>query len=239
MQLEHWIAGMYLDATRAASCAAEFAASRFASVVLDDFLQVDKLAALKRLFSTEGRFDEYHTIWKETAPNTYGREQKVSAEAWSAVPVKRRAASDLRLVSPKPEYRLGRGVLTHLKFFEMARSTVFMDFLGSVTGITPVALTGIQTRIMISGHYVYPHTDEGMGRSLCAIFYVNDGWQSGFGGRFRHRGRGGEIAPIDPISNRFLLFAPQGPNKHDVEPITGPDGWRRWSYTLWFGEPQE
>ena len=238
MQLETWISATYLDAETVASYASKFAGSPHASVVLDDFLVDDKLTALQRFFSVEGRFEEHHTAWKKTGPRTYGSEETVSPEAWSVLPEKRRAASELRLVGPKPEYRLGQGTITHLRFVDFARSPAFMGFLAAMTGIRPVTLTGMQTRIMILGDYLRPHSDEGSGRTLCAIFYVSDGWRPSFGGRFRHLRPETETVPVDPIANRFLVFAPQDPHSHDVEALTpAAGGWQRSSYTLWFGSP--
>ena len=90
----------------------------------------------------------------------------------------------------------------------------------------------------LAGGYIQPHSDFWHIRDLCGVFYASTGWQPSFGGRFRHRGPGSDIVPVDPLPNRLLLFQPRAECKHDVEPIAeaGAD-WQRWAFSLWFGTP--
>src|SRR5215472_4661974 len=171
MQLDNWLERHHLDPVAQAAYAAAFAEVPYASVIIDNFLKAEKLAALQRVFKLEGVFEGRYTLWG-TAAGTYGAEEVVTAKAWHAADERQRASVELSLVSPKPEFRLGRGVITQALFFEMLRSAAFMDFLSSVTGIRPETVTNIQTRIMVSGQYVRTHSDRVPGRDLCAVFYV-------------------------------------------------------------------
>ena len=94
------------------------------------------------------------------------------------------------------------------------------------------------TRVMVGGQYIQPHSDYWHIRDLCGVFYASGGWQESFGGRFRHRGPGPEIVPVEPRANRLLLFEPRSDCMHDVEAITDAGkGWERWACSMWFGTP--
>jgi len=240
MQLDNWIERRHLDRTAQAGYARAFAAAPQAALVIDDFLRADKLAALQRMFAAEGEFAERYTIWESAAGPRHGRETPVTEAEWRAAPEESRASVERILVGAKPGAPLAPGIAVHLKFAELLGSAAFMEFLAAVTGIRAPALTGMQTRIMVGGQSVGPHSDAGRGRALCAIYYVSPGWRPEFGGRFRHRGPGPAAVPVPPLANRFLVFAPRKELKHDVEAMAAAGGrWQRWSYSLWFGDAPE
>ena len=235
MRLDDWIDPRHLDPAAQAVYAAAFATVPHASVAIDAFLRPEKLAALQRVFGIEGRFEERYFLDGRGSRQAEGTEEVVSAEAWRAAPDTRRASLERTFAGALPEHRMGHGIITQVKFLELMGLPEFMGFLEAVTGIRPAMLSGKMIRIMEGGHYIRPHNDAGGGRTLCAIFYVSPGWHPSFGGRFRHRGPGPDIVPVEPRSNRLLVFQARPDCPHDVEPIAAAGArWQRWAYTLWF-----
>jgi hypothetical protein len=236
MQLDQWIDSRHLAHAARVACRSAFALSPTASIVIDNFLRADKFAALQQVFSTEGEFEDRYYLWQPTEDGR--RETAVPVETWRAAPAARRASLERVLVGARPAYRMGIGMLAHLKFVELLRSPELMDFFQSVTGIRPATLTGFVTRVMVGGQYIQPHSDYWHIRDLCGVFYASGGWQESFGGRFRHRGPGPEIVPVEPRANRLLLFEPRSDCMHDVEAIADAGkGWERWACSMWFGTP--
>ena len=238
MRLKDWIDPRHLAPVAQASCAAAFSSAPHASVTIDDFLQAEKFAALQRVYSTEGRFEERYYVNRRRDDQMIAKDEIVSAEVWRTVPNAHQASHERNFVGPLPFHRMGKGIITLAKFLELVNSLDFMDFLRAVTGIRPAALNGHMMRIMTGNHYVRPHNDAGPNRTLCAIFYASAGWNPRLGGRFRHLGPGSEPVSIEPRPNRLLLFEPRIDCPHDVEPITESGAhWQRWAQTLWFGGP--
>lgn len=236
MQLDQWIDARHLEPAAQAAYQAAFGADPHVSIVIDDFLRMEKFAALQRVFSTEGEFEERYYLWQPTEDGK--RETAVPVEAWREALDANRASLERVLIGARPDHRMGTGVIAHLKFIELLRSAEWMDFLRAVTGIRPATLTGFVTRIMARGQYIQPHSDYWEIRDLCGVFYASAGWQPSFGGRFRHRGPGPEIVAIEPRPNRLLLFEPRPECTHDVEGISNAGkGWERWACTMWFGTP--
>ena len=236
MLLEDWIDPRHLDPAAQAAYRSAFTASMHSSIVIDQFLRADKFELLRLVFATEGAFEERHYLWEWAGE---GRSEKtVSAEVWHAAPESQRAFIERVFIAPRPEYRLGRGSLTHYKFVELLSSPELMDFLETVSGIRPATLSGLLMRIMVGGQYIPPHSDFQPIRDLCAVLYASGGWHEGLGGRFRHCGPGETLAPVEPLANRLLLFEPRRQARHDVEPVALSDEpWQRWSYSIWFGRP--
>jgi hypothetical protein len=236
MRLDQWINKEHLETARQASYAAGFAAASYPSVTLDNFLVPDKLAALQKIFTTEGKFDEKFFFWGWV--NQRPSEEAVTAEVWHAAPDAHRASVEYIYAGPHPDYRMSPGTITNIKFGELLRSPMFMSFLEEVTGVRPATLTGIMTRIFVGGQYIRPHNDFRPDRDLCGVFYLSTNWDPSYGGCFRHRGTGSDCVPVEPLPNRLLLFDPRADLQHDVEPITKAGAhWQRWAYTLWFGTP--
>jgi len=238
MRLEDWIDRRHLEPAAQVAYLAAFAASPHSAIIIDNLLQPERLGALQRVFATEGRFETRHYAWKPSANPAEKSEIEVPTSVWRAAPASQRASIESVFAGAHPAYRLGDGILSHLKFTELLRSPEFMDFLQAATGIRPATLTGFVTRIMVGGQYIQPHSDFWRIRDLCGVYYASTGWQPGFGGRFRHCGPGPDLVPIDPLPNRLLLFEPRAECKHDVEPIVEAGAsWQRWAFSLWFGTP--
>ena len=236
MRIENWINPEHLEPTRQTVYAAAFKAAPYPSITIDNLLRPEKLEALRQFFTNEARFEEkfYFKSWVHNRSS----EEAVLAEVWRAAPEEHRASVEHMLVGLHPEYRMGLGTLNNLKFSELLRSPVFMNFLEEVTDIRCATLTGLMTRMFVGGQYITPHNDFREDRSLCGVFYLSADWHPSFGGRFRHRGNGSDNIPVDPLPNRLLLFVPRLDLQHDVEPIsTSGSHWRRCAYTLWFGTP--
>jgi hypothetical protein len=238
MRLADWVQPQHLEPEAHAGYRRQFTSVPHASVAIDGFLQPRKLAALQRVFSIEGSFEERYFLDGRVDKNHHATERTVSAEAWYAAPEHHRGSCERVFVTALPQHRIGEGIVTQVKFLELMGSPEFMSFLEGVSGIRPSMLSGQMIRIMAGGHYIRPHTDFGPRRELCGIFYVSPGWHPSFGGRFRHRGPGPDIVPIEPRLNRLLVFHPRADCTHDVEATTdAARDWQRWAYTLWFGSP--
>jgi hypothetical protein len=236
MRIEQWINQEHLEVERQAMYAATFTSLHYPSIVIDNFLRPEKLAALRHLFATEGRFEEkfYLGAWVHGHPS----EEAVPAEVWRAAPEAHRASVECIYIGPQPDHRMGLGTIANMKFAELLRSPMFMNFLEAVTGIKCMTLTGFMTRILVGGQYITPHNDFAEDRDLCGVFYLSEDWRPNYGGCFRHRGAGSDIVKVEPLPNRLLLFQPRKDLQHDVEPIMQAGAnWRRCAYTLWFGIP--
>jgi hypothetical protein len=236
MHIERWINQEHLEPAQQAVYAAAFRSVPYPSIAIDNFLRREKLATLRQFFATEAKFEQKFYLRK----CVHGRssEEAVPAESWHAAPEAHRASVEYVYAGTHPDYRMGLGTITNLKFDELLQSPMFMIFLEAVTGIKCITLTGSMTRILVGGQYITPHSDCRKDRTLCGVFYVSEDWQSTYGGCFRHRGTGSDSVKVEPLPNRLLLFQPRTDLLHDVEPISQAGAnWRRCAYTLWFGTP--
>jgi hypothetical protein len=238
MRFELWINQEHLEPARQAMYSAAFMSVSYPSIVIDNFLRPEKLTALQNFFETEAKFEEKFFVKSRLQEHSFGAEDAVSAESWHVTPERHRASMEYIYAGPHPDYLMGSGTITNMKFGELLRSPNFMNFLERVTGIRCMTLTGIMTRVMIGGQYIKPHHDFRPDRDLCGVFYLSAGWHPTYGGCFRHRGNGSDSVQIEPLPNRLLLFQPRTELLHDVEPISQAGAeWRRCAYTLWFGSP--
>jgi len=236
MRLEDWIDPRHLKPAAQAAYATAFASVPYSSIVLDDFVRMEKFRALQQVFTTEGRFEERHYLWQWDEEGKH--EEAVPLETWRAAAEHEKAFVERVFVGARPNCRIAPGIAVHFKFVELLASAELMGFLEAVTGVRPATLSGLLTRIMVGGQYIPPHSDFMPIRDLCGVFYASTGWQPTFGGRFRHCAPGPEIVAIEPRPNRLLLFQPRSECRHDVEPITEAGAnWERWSYSIWFGTP--
>jgi hypothetical protein len=236
MRIEQWINQEHLEPARQAAYAAAFTSVPYPSIAIDNFLRSEKLAALRQFFATEAKFEQrfFFKAWV----NRRSAEEAVTAESWHTAPEEHRASVEYICVGPHPDYRMGVGTITNLKFAELLRSRMFMKFLEAVTGIGCGTLTGLMTRIFVGGQYITPHNDCREDRNLCGVFYLSEDWHPSYGGCFRHRGTGSDCVKVEPLPNRLLLFQPRADLEHDVEPLSqAGTHWRRCAYTLWFGTP--
>jgi hypothetical protein len=236
MRTELWINQEHLEPSRQAIYSAAFTSVPYPSIVIDNLLRPEKLAALRQFFAIEARFEEkfYFKKWVRG----HSSEEAVPAETWYAAPEAHRASVEYILVGSHPDHRMSLGTITNIKFGELLRSPAFMNFIEAVTGIRCMALTGIMTRILVGGQYITSHNDFRRDRDLCGVFYLSGDWHPSYGGCFRHRGTGLDSVQIQPLPNRLLLFQPRVDLLHDVEPISQAGAkWRRCAYTLWFGTP--
>ena len=76
MRLEQWIDQRHLQPSAMASYAAAFASVPYASVAIDNFLRPEKFAALQRVFSVEGQFEEKHFLWGWVNGRTEGQRKQ-------------------------------------------------------------------------------------------------------------------------------------------------------------------
>lgn len=236
MRIEQWINQEHLEPARQRTYAAAFTSVPYPSIAIDNFLLPEKLAALRRFFATEAKFEQ--TFYLKKCVHGRLAEQAVPAKSWHAAPAAHRASVEYVYAGSHPDYRMGLGTITNLKFGELLLSPMFLSFLEAVTGIRCMTLTGIMTRILVGGQYITPHSDCRPDRDLCGVFYLSEDWQSSYGGCFRHRGSGSDSVKVEPLPNRLLLFQPRADLLHDVEPISQAGAnWRRCAYTLWFGTP--
>ena len=236
MRIEQWVNHEHLEPATQVAYAANFESVPYPSISIDNFLRLEKLAALRHFFAAEAKFEEkfYFKSWV----NKQLSEEAVPANVWHAAPEEHRASVEFMFVGLHSNYRMGLGALTNLKFAELLQSPMFMSFLEAVTGVKCMTLTGFMTRVFVGGQYITPHDDFRKDRNLCGVFYLSEDWHPSYGGCFRHRGKGSDCVKVEPLPNRLLLFQPRADLLHDVEPISQAGAhWRRCAYTLWFGTP--
>ena len=228
--LHDWIDPRHLTPHAVAAHRARFAADRFASLVVDDFLTARGLDGLRRCFGGDGRFDAYHGL----APDGEG-EAAVDARAFDAAPDAHRLAREALMSGPAPGRAASPGWTAHRDFTALLTSAAFAGFLTALTGVGGLDTMTYMPRIMRHGDFCREHSDAAAGRRLCLLLYLDDGWRPGFGGRFVHVEGGAAARTVDPLGNRALLHLPRADLRHRVEAFTAAAGeWQRWTYSIWF-----
>src|ERR1700752_1355402 len=111
MRLANWVERRHLEPAAQAAYAAAFASVPYSSVVIDDFLRAEKLGALRRGFSTEGRFEERYYLNRRLGNETHVKDEIVSPALWHAAAEAERASCERSFVGPLPAYRVGEGIV--------------------------------------------------------------------------------------------------------------------------------
>lgn len=160
-------------------------ADRFASVVIDDFLQPSLARGLLSCFERDGDFRPHHSLKQSVADNEPRHEEHyVSEEEFKASPEERWLARELLMVDRPPTDIRSEGWSAHLRFMEMLASPEFQAYLGTITGAAELEDVTYMARTMRHGDLCRAHSDAGVGRKLCLLLYIGDDWKPGFGGRF-------------------------------------------------------
>jgi Rps23 Pro-64 3,4-dihydroxylase Tpa1-like proline 4-hydroxylase len=230
-ELASWINPRHLGSEAVERLASAFAGDPLHTIWLDDFLLPQHFSRFRRLFSEEGEFADTYGLRGENKRATH----VASAEEWNAAGADRRFHHEQKYVQSKPEYRLGAGTLTYVRFCMFQRSAAYRDYLRRLTGVTLGEAPRNLLRITRHGHRLDSHNDTGPGRALCSILYFSEGWDPKFGGRLRQY-RGSEpYRALEPLANRIVLFRPFREGLHDVEPLSDHAvGWDRYAMTTWY-----
>lgn len=201
------------------------AAQKAAAVVIDGLMRPELLRHLLPVF--EG------SAWKDIY-GLRGKESAVSIDQYDAASPEERIYHHAALVDRSAG---SPGSIAWLFFAKFFKSTEFMNFVNSASGVEATHFQGYRCHIMQRHHYFRPHRDIGRRRALCGVFYVGDGWRPGYGGEFEML-RGGEtIDLVSPLANRLLLFRPRLASQHAVRQMTSEAGdWKRKSISLWWAD---
>lgn len=230
MRLGDWIDDAHLSDAAIRAHGAAFRDGAGRAVVLDGILKLGKLAALRRLFAGDGRFEQVFGLF-DRSPHG------VTAKEYAAADPANRFYTYRNLIGPTQA--MAPGFLAHLLFVKLTESPEWLDWLGAIAGADLPARTAMHARIMSDGLSMKPHDDRGHG-ALCAVLYLSEGWSPSFGGHFEQTLPEGGAFDVAPLANRMILFAPESGLPHGVAPFT-PEigGWERWSYSLWYGAGTE
>lgn len=230
--LAYWINPEHLTTDTTERLQRSFVSDPARTVWLDNFLKPEHCDRLERVFSCEGVFEDAHQLYEEDGPN---RTRPVGLAEWQAAGEAARFHHELKFLGPRPEYRMGIGFLTSLRYEKFLESDEYLDFLERLTGIQLGGVSASMLRITRFGHRLDRHSDAKPGRSLCSILYLSGGWDPAFGGRFRQYQGDKVLRALEPRRNRLVIFEPTADNIHDVERLTPrATDWERRAMTTWF-----
>ena len=230
--LEYWINPRHLLPESTERLAAAFADDPMDTIWLDDFLLPEHFSRLRRLFTDEGEFREIYSVYDDTAK---GGVRKVDAEEWRTTDPARWFHHELKFLGPKPEHRLGLGIVTYLRYGTFLQSAAHLAFLHRITGIGLGGISSSLMRITRHGHRLERHSDVSRHRRLCSILYLSDGWNPAFGGRLRQFRADAPPRSLDPLPNRLALFRPSVEDEHEVEHLTDQAiHYDRCAMTTWY-----
>lgn len=88
--------------------------------------------------------------------------------------------------------------------------------------------------VHVDGNY---HDASGLNRRINVIYYLNPGWENGWGGEFGLYNEDGSqlIKKISPIFNRLVIFDTHDKSFHGLpEPLNFPEGLNRKSIILYY-----
>ncbi len=232
VKLEQWVSSEHLQADAIARYGRSIHHSLGRTAIIDDLLLPDKLAALRDLFSGDGRFEPAYGLFNR-------HPHDVSDEIFNAAPEAERFYRYRNFRGPMPGRAMARGMVHNALFTMLSRAPAWRAWLGGILGEPLARQTAMHARIMSPGMFMKRHDDDAHGR-LCAIFYLSPGWDPAFGSCFVQADKGQPVIEVAPLANRLLLFSPGNGLSHGVAPMTeAADGWERWSYSLWYGNEDD
>jgi len=124
------------------------------------------------------------------------------------------------------------------QFISIVHSAGFLRFLSEITGIEALLpdpyLTGAGYNIFPPGAQFEVHADRnldfycGLKRRLVMLIYLNQDWNSSFGGQLELWNKAGTCCEkvIEPVFNRTVIFEIDDSNFHGVRPVTGQNLFR-------------
>lgn len=228
VKIEQWVAVEHLHPDAMARHRLAIHDSPGRAAVIDNFLLPDKLAALRGLFAGDGRFESTFGLFNR-------HPHQVTADIFAGAPEADRFYHYRNFLGPSPGRAMASGMLHNALFTMLSRTTAWRDWLAGILGEPLPRQTGMHARIMSRGMFMKRHGDGAHG-TLCAVFYVNSGWDPAFGSGFVQEDKGRRVIEVAPLANRLLLFSPRNGLTHGVDPFTEAAGdWERWSYSFWYG----
>lgn len=214
---EYWINPQHLLPDSVERLAAAFTADPMHTIWLDDFLLPDHFARLRRLFTDDGEFADAYSLYDGALKAGV---RKVDAGEWQAAGNAAQFRHELAFTGPKPEGRLGLGMITFIRYGDYLQSSAHLGLLHRLTGVRVGGVLANLARITRYGHRLERHTDAAKDRRLCSILYLSDGWEPAFGGRLIQYRAGVMPRSLDPQPNRLVLFHPGREEEHEVEHLT-------------------
>jgi hypothetical protein len=228
MKIEQWVAAEHRQPDAMGRYRQAIHQSPGRAAILDGFLQPARLSALRELFTGDGRFEPAYGLFSR-------QPHEVTAEEYAAAPAEDRFYHYHALVGAASGREMSPGMVHHALFTMLSRSSAWKSWLADILGDELAVQTGMHARRMTRDMGMKRHSDNGHG-SLCAVLYLDDGWQPAFGGTFFQDNQGERVIEVAPLANRMLLFSPANGLIHGVAPFHQAMGnWERRSYTMWYG----
>jgi len=132
------------------------------------------------------------------------------------------------------EFRLGAGVVAHLRFMQAIEDRRFIALVEALTGLTLGAAT-TSVHAMTQGDYLLAHDDDLDGRRVAFVLFLTPDWPEDAGGVLRFSGRDAGVSSIRPEYNSLALFDVTAGTSHEVGVITPAAGDRaRVTISGWF-----
>jgi hypothetical protein len=233
--LGRWISPHHLSGDAVARYRASFRADAFASLALDDFLLPARLALLQQCFGKDAAFERNFGLIEPLESGRSFAERWADEPTFYSAPEESRLAREFVMTGHAEGCEESEGWTANLDFFDLLESPAFADYLTAITGVGDLHELSFLPRVMQWGDFCRAHDDTAGTRRMCILFYVDDGWRPGFGGRFQNVVDGKAVRSVDPLANRVLLHEPRTDLIHQVESFTNQAAlWKRCSYSIWF-----
>lgn len=175
-------------------------------VLLDDFLNEEKLDRLYQFVENEAVFASHYKI--------RNRKEPVSEEVFLSTPEEDRFLSRRRVTGVKENFEMSPNWLTYRFFLEFCKNTL-PDYL-AISSNCKLRLESQVTHSHAHEHFLKSHSDEVLGRKLCIVFYLSKGWRPEDGGQLVMVREGGNNLLIEANYNRLNIFIPSDQTYHYV-----------------------
>jgi len=235
-RLGDWIDRRHLCRGAMASYRARFESDALTSLVLDDFVLEGRLSLLQRCFHQDAVLSRNYGLIEPLADGRPSfAERAVDEATFNRSPEQSRLARESVMAGHAVGRRASEGWMANLDFIDLLGSSFFAEYLTAITGIRHLDEMSFLPRVMKWGDFCRAHDDTAGTRRLCMLFYVDDGWRPGFGGRFQHVVNGKSVRNVEPLANRVLIHEPRIDQIHQVESFTRKAlRWERSSYSVWY-----
>ena len=223
--LRKWIQPQHLDEEALKGYRDAYHAGAVPVLRVSQFLRADYAHMLHTFIATEAVYERVYGL-HATA--------RVSKEAWMAAPDRERMYQFSRLQSNRPDIA-SLNPLVYVKFRADLANPRFIAFFQHITDLSLKALDEINVNAFQVADYLRPHSDEGYGRRLAFILYLNPQWDPAYGGALHIVGHNNQQITLEVEHNSLVMFDVKGHKMHYVGAINESAGeQRRLSLGGWY-----
>jgi Rps23 Pro-64 3,4-dihydroxylase Tpa1-like proline 4-hydroxylase len=226
--LRPWIQDSHLNADKISGYREAFSSSPTRMLSITSFLREDVAARLAQCLEREIDFKRTFSLYPS---------KRVTEEEWMKEDESKRFFRFSQLAGIKPEFQMGRNVLTYLRFRKAFLDPEFIRFFEEVSGLPLSPTDDFSLHRMDRGDFLRIHNDVHETRRLAFVMYLTPGWKASFGGSLHMKDEGGQVTKVSPEYNSIVIFDVKAKTQHTVEEIgEGAGETARLSMGGWFHE---